>query len=244
MKISVITPTHNRKEMLIEAIQSVQASVFDPASNVSFEHIIYDDASTDGTEELFKKNTWANVLYFRNEERKGQSFCRNRAVDKASGDYVFILDDDDLVLKRTLSNFATAATQNPETQWFFGEFIIVNKERSYFIGQDYVGHTYHNPKEWLEMILEDKDFLPSSILIKKELYTEVGGFDETLSITDDTDLNIRFLLKNAMPLHCTFISHIRRLHNSNISAGIVHRQYREPLKKKYAKQLTEFGIKV
>src|SRR5579863_10072915 len=111
MKISIITTTFNRKGLIKETIESVRRSLPYPLS-FEWEHIIYDDASTDDTSELFK-NSLPNTVYIQGTENKGPSYGRNRAVEIAMGEYIFLLDSDDIVLQRTLYNFVLAALANP-----------------------------------------------------------------------------------------------------------------------------------
>ncbi len=88
---SIITPTYNRAKFLPIAIRSVQEQ-----SNHDYEHIIVDDGSTDGTEELvtsFVKND-SKITYIK-QENKGRSTARNVGIDAAKGEYVCFLDSDD-----------------------------------------------------------------------------------------------------------------------------------------------------
>ena len=77
--LSIITTTYNRKDLLRQTIESVQKSIFAPLE-VEWEHIIYDDGSTDGTEELFKNNLWPHVQYIKGKENKGPSHGGTRKL--------------------------------------------------------------------------------------------------------------------------------------------------------------------
>lgn len=246
MKISVITTTYNRKDFLLEAMESVQKSVLIPLG-ASFEHIIYDDASTDGTEKLFEHSKFNNVSYIRGEKNCGQSFGKNRAIEQAKGDYIFFLDSDDVLLGRTLYHFAKMAETHPETAWITSDFIHSDKNLAYRIGEDYYGWDFKSPKEMLEAIFRGEHFIQGNVFFKKEVFLALGGFDEDMRMAEDLDLFIRFLIKGNMPKYSPHISHIHRVHGNNLSIAETrerHMAHLLDLKRKYESELKVLGIKV
>ena len=97
--ISVIIPTHNRVEKLVNAIRNVNKQKL-----VNVEIIIVDDASKDKTKEVVSKIKLkqSNIKYFKNKSKKGAAFSRNLGVKKAKGKYIAFLDDDDFWFKNKL----------------------------------------------------------------------------------------------------------------------------------------------
>lgn len=221
MKISVITATYNRKELLRETLESVQKTVLVPDEDISVEHIVWDDGSTDGTAEIFREaGDWKNVFYFRQSENRGQSYAKNSAIERARGDFIFMLDSDDIILQRTLYNFAKAAKERPDLSFFVADFLRVDANLRYLPGRDYYGWPFKNTEEILTAIFRGEHFLQNNVFFKKSLFQTVGGFDENLKIAEDLDLYIRFLLNGQRPLYNNFISHLYRCHSGNISAEI------------------------
>ncbi|WP_050050376.1 glycosyltransferase [Halostagnicola sp. A56] len=87
--VSVITPTHNHAHLLSRAILSVRNQ-----TDADIEHVVVDDASTDGTPELVSRyDDW--VRYVRKAENGGLSEARNLGIRRASGDRILFLDADD-----------------------------------------------------------------------------------------------------------------------------------------------------
>ena len=82
MDISVIIPTFNRKSVLSRAVRSVLNQHVDPKI-YSFELIIADDGSTDGTKDDIVRE-FPRIRYLRWETQKGPSFARNRAAEACS----------------------------------------------------------------------------------------------------------------------------------------------------------------
>ncbi len=237
MKISVITPTHNRKDLLQETLKSVLATTLVPLADVSWEYIIYDDGSTDSTPEFFKNFSHPNVRYIRNDKNQGQSKAQNDAVLASTGDYLFFLDSDDIILSRTLYNFAVAAKKNPDVGWLVADFLRVDENLRYLIGEDYFGWKFDTAEAMLDAIFKGEHFLQYCFLMKKSVFIEAGMCDPTVVMAQDLDLCIRVLMKGYLPERCDFISHLHRFHSSNISKGMdleKHKKVLLALKEKYS----------
>ncbi|MEM5867310.1 MAG: glycosyltransferase family 2 protein [Candidatus Aenigmatarchaeota archaeon] len=93
--VSIVIPTHNRKEKLIRLINSILESNY-PEDKL--EIIVVDDASTDGTYEKVKEK-FPNVKIFRNNKELFPSAARNRGFQLAKGEYILFIDDDNVVDK-------------------------------------------------------------------------------------------------------------------------------------------------
>ncbi len=240
MKISIITPTYNRLAFIAETIASVQASVLSPLTDVSWEHIIYDDGSTDGTAEYFSTHTFENVRYIHGEQNVGQTIAKNRAIEQAMGDYIVILDSDDVFTQRALFHFASTINANPDTKWIISEFFHTDKKLRYLSGKDYYGWSFKDPAEILKAIFNGSHHIQSNTIFSKALFTKVGGFDETIRLGEELDLYIRFLFDNEMPLYASFISLIVRLHDENSTKEIGMNEHLETIarfKEKYKNEL-------
>ena len=90
-KVSVITPTHNGLATLPETVASVQAQTY-----ASIEHIIVDDGSDD---EAFLQylSSLPEGIQVMHQTNAGPAAARNHGIDAASGTYILLLDDDDLI---------------------------------------------------------------------------------------------------------------------------------------------------
>lgn len=90
--VSIITPVYNAEKYLPDTIASVQAQ-----SHTHWEHILVDDCSSDGSEELIRSFQAKDprIKYHRLSENGGAGVARNRAIELAQGDYIAFLDSDD-----------------------------------------------------------------------------------------------------------------------------------------------------
>ena len=169
MKISVIIPTFNRKKILSRAIQSVINQSLSP-----FEILIIDDGSNDGTEEWVKEN-FQNIKYVYQNNR-GVSSARNIGIENANGDWVAFLDSDDEWLPNKLHEQVKAIESNLKIKFFHTNEIWirngvrVNQMKKH---KKYGGYIF-------EKCLDMCRISPSSVLIQKDIFDEIGMFDETL----------------------------------------------------------------
>lgn len=107
MRISVLIPTYNRSDLLQQALASVFAQTF-----TDFEVIVIDDGSTQSREILLGPYQ-AQVRYWR-QENSGIGAARNLGLQHAAGDYIALLDSDDLWLPHKLEAHWAFAHAHPE----------------------------------------------------------------------------------------------------------------------------------
>lgn len=99
MEISLVIPTHNRKDVLVKCLDLLNNQT---ASKDEFEVILVDDGSSDGTDkeiEKIKINYQFKYIY---QENQGQSVARNRGITEAKGRIILFIDDDVLAHKNLI----------------------------------------------------------------------------------------------------------------------------------------------
>lgn len=97
MKVSIICPAYNSEKYIEQTLDSIFSQTLQ-----DFEIIIVDDCSKDKTIDIVKKYNDPRIKLFNNTENKGAAYCRNLALEKASGEYIAFLDTDDLWLPTKL----------------------------------------------------------------------------------------------------------------------------------------------
>jgi GT2 family glycosyltransferase len=108
VKVSVAIPTYNRKEKLRRLLNSLKESTFK-----DFEVIVVDDASTDGTE-VMVKNEFPYVKYIKHEKPTLVAKSRNDAIEASEGDYIFFVDDDNVVERDTIEKLLNYIEKHEE----------------------------------------------------------------------------------------------------------------------------------
>ena len=180
MKISVVIPTFNREKLLCRALDSVIAQSLQPV-----EIIVVDDGSTDSTGTVVKKNYREVVYLF--QSNRGVSSARNSGVKFASGDWLAFLDSDDEWLPTKLAKQARALSREQEHRICHTNEIWIRRDERV------------NPKRkheksggWIyARCLPLCVISPSSVLIHRTVFENIGYFDEELPACEDYDFWLR-----------------------------------------------------
>ena len=180
MKISVIIPTYNRKHTLSRAIDSVISQTKEP-----YEILVIDDGSTDGTRDWISKN-YPSVQYIY-QQNLGVSSARNNAIQNTNGEWIAFLDSDDEWFPNKLERQIESLLNHPQYEFCHtNEIWIRNGNR---VNQMKKHKKYGG--EIFEKCLDICRISPSSSLIKKSIFEEIGYFDESLQVCEDYDLWLR-----------------------------------------------------
>lgn len=187
-KVSVILPTYNRGGILEKAIDSVLVQTY-----TAFELVIVDDGSTDNTKNLVESYEDSRIRYLYTEINQGAAAARNYGIENASADTDFIAfeDSDDLWHKDKLEKQIEEIERHPEAGFCYHKI-------AYDMGG---GYRAILPDEGLplekkqgqifaQLLYENLVDCPS-MLIRREILNQTGGFDEMLKALEDYDLAIR-----------------------------------------------------
>ena len=180
IEVSVIIPTYNRKESLRKALESVEAQ-----EGVPFEIWVIDDGSVDGTEAMIRSD-FPDVNYHYQHNR-GPAAARNRGIERAKAQWIAFLDSDDLwkpgKLKAQMeflrANPHFSACQTEEIWIRKGERVNPMKKH-----QKYGGWIF-------EKCLPLCIISPSAVMIHRDVFAQVGLFDETYPACEDYELWLR-----------------------------------------------------
>lgn len=195
MTVSVVIPTYNRRCQVFRAIESVLAQTT-PANEI----IVVDDGSTDGTAEAIEHSFPSQVRLFR-QANAGVSAARNHGIREARGEWIGLLDSDDWwhpeKLKRQFAaiDFYGGKPSVCFTDNVFGGNPEITLSRFEEVGlreAPAIGVI----DDMLSYILAEREpFFTSSMLIRRAVLDDIGGFDETLTIREDTDMAFRLCFK-------------------------------------------------
>ncbi len=184
-RVAVILPTHNRAWCLAEAVESVLAQRFG-----DFELIVVDDGSTDETPALLSR--YGERVRTIRQEHRGVSAARNRGIAASRSPLVAFLDSDDLWLPEKLSRQVAFFEEHAEAVVCQTEEIWVRNGRRV---NPRLRH--RKPSGWIfEPSLELCLVSPSAVMARRELFADVGLFDETLPACEDYDLWLRVSLRH------------------------------------------------
>lgn len=180
IKVSIVTPTYNNKNKLAKNLNSVRNQNFK-----NIEHIIIDNLSTDGTEEIVKDyilKAGHPVIYIR-EKDNGIYNGMNKGIKIASGEWIHILNSDDYyysnnsvetLFKNSIDEFDAVACTILIQNGLTGEII----------------------EEWIPEYndkINHYNFPHPGMLIRKDFYNRVGLYDERFKILADAVFCMKYL---------------------------------------------------
>lgn len=182
--VSAVIITHNRLDLLKKAIGSVFKQTYK-----KMECIVVDDASSDGTYQAVRdlqEQYDIEYIYISPQESKGANYARNIGWQRAKGSYVAFLDDDDEWFENKIEKqMSLASNETPIV--YCGRTIERNFSRRRSESQSRVLLCGDLHKE----ILIRSICVSSTILMKKEILQEIGGFDENINFWQDYELCMR-----------------------------------------------------
>lgn len=180
--VSVIIPVYNRASTIRRAIESVLSQ-----THQSFEIIVVDDGSTDGTAEVVGAIADQRVTLIRHDRRRGGSAARNTGIRAGSAPFVAFLDSDDEwlapKLERQLEIFERSgedlALVYTGAQWLYPDGTVDNV----------FARRYADPGRRL---LTVNIIGETSVgMVRRTAMNEIGGFDESLPSSQDMDVWLR-----------------------------------------------------
>ena len=178
--VSVVIPTFDRARVLPRALESVMAQSRPPT-----EVIVVDDGSADDTAELVADRFPTTRLI--RQENRGVSAARNRGIEAAAGEWIALLDSDDEWRPEKLEKQLDALQAQPELRICHTDEIWIRRGRRVNPRQIHAKHGGWIFRQCLPLCAMS----PSSIVIHRSVFEEVGLFDEQLPACEDYDLWLR-----------------------------------------------------
>lgn len=215
MEVSVIIPVYNRKQMLDNALKSLQIQDFN-----SFEIIVVDDGSTDNCEELQYKYKNLNFKYIKIKRSGNLAYVRNKGVKEAKGKFIAVLDSDDICCPTRLKDQYKYMTDNKDID-ILASWVEIK------------GNTKYNSATRLEKLYNiqgDKDELiyyfltegccicHSSVMMKSNVLRQLNGYSEAMPICEDYDLWVRAISQNKKISILPKKLVVRMLHNDSVTS--------------------------
>ena len=215
-KVSVILSSFNHEKYICEAIDSILNQLF-----TDFELIIMDDCSPDNSWKLIKAYTDPRIRAFRTEENIGGVLQVNKAIfELAAGEYIAIHHSDDVWESEKLQKQVDFLESEREVAAVFTWTSVIDDD-SCDLDKDWY---FAKPKtrwEWLnDLFFMRNPFAHPSILIRKSIYEQLGGYRPYLGQITDVEMYIRVLLNHPVTVLQEVLTKHRQLKNeSNQSAA-------------------------
>lgn len=213
--VDVIIPTYNTGAYITEAIQSVIAQTY-PIKSI----IVVDDGSTDTTEtivESISKKTTTPIIY-KKQNNQGPNAARNTGVQLSQATFIAFLDADDVwfpeKISEQISVYKRARYKN--IGLVYCKYITLNKKSEPIKQIPIRPITPGIEGSCFEALLQGNEILASSsgVLLKREVFSTVGFFDESLRMAEDWDMWLRIAEEYDIDYTSKVLCGIRR-HDTN-----------------------------
>ena len=199
--VSVVIITRNRAKLLSDAIRSVLNQSYE-----NFELLIVDDGSEDETEEVVKQFADLRIRYVK-KEASGIPKSRNIGVQMAKGEYIVIMDDDDLMMPDRIQEQLDCLSDGSSGS--YGGWIDQDADlnHEYFSGGE---HGYS------QILFGGKIMLHPASMIKRSVLLEFP-YDENYSYGTDYIMNLEIARAGHKLDHTGSYILLRRFHGGNVT---------------------------
>lgn len=207
--VSVIIPSYNHAHFVAAAIKSAQAQTYP-----NLEIIVVDDGSKDNTAQVVAE--FGSSVHYIYQENQGLSAARNTGIRYAHGEFIALLDSDDLWLPNYVEAQVKNLQQNPRAGLSYSWWSHIDQD-----GQPMPEPGHYNQRGNLLMELALMNhFPPVAVMVRKQCIEEAGYFDEKLFALEDWDLWLRI---SANSWEIDFVPRVLaqyRRHNNNMTLDV------------------------
>jgi GT2 family glycosyltransferase len=238
-EISIVIISWKMKDLLNNFLRSI----YKYTTGVSFEIILIDNNSEDGTTELIRNN-YPDIRLITNDSNRGVAPARNQGIKSAAGRYVLILDADMELSDNSILQLYNFMEDTPDCGMSgcklvdsqgnlqysckrfptLGAFIFRRLENFKFIRESKT-LKYHTMQDWDHCSIRDVDYLIGACqFIRKEVIDEVGSYDEHIFYgPEDIDMCLRIRRKGWKIFYYPFTSifhHEQRITKKNLFSSL------------------------
>ncbi len=183
--VAVVIPAFNHARYIAEAVDSVLAQDY---PNIDL--VVIDDGSTDDTPRVLER-FGARLRWFSRENR-GQSATLNEGWSKTRGEILLYLGDDDILRPGAITTAVSAMQAHPSVTGVYGDYLIIDDE-SRTVRRVFVPD--------VDVRCMVRDFAPppgAGAFVRRSVWEQVGGWDESLRQVPDRDFFQKVLLHGPM----------------------------------------------
>jgi glycosyltransferase involved in cell wall biosynthesis len=231
--VSVIIPAYNQAKFLRDAIESVVCQTYQ-----DYEIIVVDDGSTDDTALIVAQ--YAKRIHYIFQENRGLAGARNTGIRNAQGQYIALLDSDDMWMPDFLMKMMALVVKDPGAIVYYCSAQYCDAE-GHELPQIIVCDQI--PVETMYESLAVANFIiPSTVVMLKSAILDIGLFDPSFRACEDWDLWLRIApIGHFSCIRDCLIKY--RLHGSSLSAdpGKMQKAVRAVIEKHFGTEDDESG---
>ncbi|RKY40901.1 MAG: hypothetical protein DRP85_07620 [Candidatus Makaraimicrobium thalassicum] len=181
-KVSVVIPAYNRAGLTVRTVESVLNQTYE-----NIEIIVVDDGSTDDTRERLRP--YAGRIRYVYKRNGGASSARNLGIRLATGDYIGLLDCDDIYLPGKIEKSVNYLEERPDTGFVHTPIYLIDEEDTVLRS---VSFFESRRTGWISRRLLLRNFIANSTVVaRRSCFEKAGLFDETIFNPADWDMWLR-----------------------------------------------------
>ncbi|GEM_PF-1118207 len=206
--VSVIIPVFNGARYIRGAVESVLSQTFK-----DIEIIVVDDGSTDDTKVVLESWVKEGKIQYVFQQNKGLAGARNTGIRHAKGTYLKFLDCDDLLYPEQLERQVQHLKDKPSS---------VISATSYDLGFESgakISINLYLKDDQLAQFIEGNQCPVHTVLVRRSILDEIGGFDESLLTHEDSDLWLRSVMLGYVFEKSDYVGCLYRIHGGALSSN-------------------------
>ncbi|EDZ96956.1 glycosyltransferase [Limnospira fusiformis KN01] len=208
-KVSVIIPAYNCDRYIELCVRSALEQTY-----TDYEIIVIDDGSTDNTRQVIEP--YLDVISYHYQPNQGAAKARNYGCSLARGEFLAFLDGDDFFVPEKLAEQVAHFQKNPSIDLIQSGWMVVD-QNSQILAK--VTPWENAPVLNLETWVLYKCVRPSALIMRREWWEKVGGFDHRHPPTEDLDFVLRLSLMGCRTVWLKKMHACYRQHDSNLMSG-------------------------
>lgn len=234
-RVSVIIPTYNRGEKVLNSVNSVLQQTYD-----NIELLIVDDGSADNTQEIVESIGDERIRYIKQTKNVGAGASRNEGAKLAKSEIIAYNDSDDLWKPEKLEKQMKYWEQHSEFSMIYCAYSMSRPEGTFVVPDEQMeGKLEGDIFSWL--LLRNSIGTPTMVMRRADFF-EAGGFDTTFRSLEDWEFAIRFSEKNGIGYISDVLVDAGYSENGISSRVSEYYESRCKIIAKYKRQLMENGI--
>jgi glycosyltransferase involved in cell wall biosynthesis len=190
VSVSVVITCRDEEATVEQAVRSVEAqTIFESVDEI----IAVNDGSRDGSEVVLDRLAGEiEKLRIIKTPGLGQSGARNRAVLEARGEFIAILDGDDFWMPEKLERQLPAFARSEKIGLVYGDIVDFSRENA-SDGRLVTVRRFHpeSSHHLRDYFVHDGPIMPSTLVVRRSVFADVGLFDETFRIGEETEFCLR-----------------------------------------------------
>ncbi|MDO8664757.1 MAG: glycosyltransferase [Candidatus Liptonbacteria bacterium] len=183
--VSIVIPAYNSERYIKETIDSAIAQTYQ-----HIEIIVVDNASKDRTKEILEPYVAeGKVRYLYNETNRGAAGARNVGIHEAKGEYIALLDSDDIFLPEKVERQVAYLEAHPECDvCYCALYHFYDGKPEKLLKLDY---SYYSGDSVFPMLFQKNFINPGTTMLRRSVFEKAGYFDESYRHSEDFEFFLR-----------------------------------------------------